>query len=100
MVFSPKAQDKMTEEAMQLPQVGDRFTEMYSFWMYVVARVGDVVVTREGSPPVTFPEGAALKSYTLAEFRERFSCGSIPGYWVSLVDRGNDVRGWDEEGDE
>ena len=32
--------------------------------------------------------------YSLDEFKQRFSYGSIPGYWVHLVDRGNDVEGW------
>jgi hypothetical protein len=79
---------------MDDPQVGDRFSEMYTFWMFVVGRVGDEVVTMEASAPCTFPKDGVVHQYTLVEFRRRFGYEHIPGYWVSLVDRGKDVKGW------
>jgi hypothetical protein len=94
----PANTDEKTKEAFTDPQVGDRFTEMYSFWMYIIGRRGNKVITMEGSPPITFPEGATMHTYTLEEFNTRFSYGSIDGYWVTLVDRGNNVEGWIEEG--
>ena len=86
--------DKATEEAFDDPQIGDRFHEMYSFWCYVVDRKGNYVTTMEASPPCAFPDDGKVKFQTLDEFRNRFSYESIPGYWVSLCDRGNDVSGW------
>jgi hypothetical protein len=84
--------EKPTEDAMNDPQVGDRFSEMYNFWMYVVHRDGDTVVTMEGSPPCEFPNKPV--TYTLDQFKSRFAYGNIPGYWVRLVDRENNVMGW------
>ncbi len=83
-----------TAEAMNDPQVGDRFHEMYSFFVYVVFREKDKIVTLEASPPCTLPEDGTLKSQTVQQFQERFSYGTIDGYWVSLCDRGNNVEGW------
>lgn len=86
-----------TMAALADPQVGDRFHEMYGFYVYVVAVNGDEVVTLEGSPPVTFPNGAIKRrTQTKAEFLKRLSYGSIPGSWVMLSERGNDVTGWEE----
>lgn len=83
-----------TNEAMLDPQPGDRFNEMYSFWVYVVFRSGNFVATLEGSPPVTFPTEGKLRTYTLDGFRSRFGYGTRVGCWVYLTDRGNDVEGW------
>lgn len=87
-------QDQRTHEAMQNPQVGDRFSEFCSFWIYVIAISGNTVITTEGSPPVTFPEEGKVKAQTREEFIARFAYGSIPGYWIRLADRGNNVEGW------
>ncbi len=89
--------DEATELAFRSPAVGDRFHEMYSFWVYVMAREGDVVTTIEASPPCTFPEDGKVRVQTLDEFRKRFAYGSIPGYWVRFCDSGNDVEGWASE---
>ena len=86
---------RKTTAAFDSPAVGQRFTEMYSYWMYVVSVEDGRIVTLEGSPPVTFPDTAQRREYASAdEFRLRFAYKSIPGYWVSFVDADNDVTGW------
>jgi hypothetical protein len=88
----PKINEKETIEAINDPRVGDRFQEMYSFYLYVIAVNGNSVVTMEGSPPVTFPDEGKIKIQTKAEFKERLSSGS--GFWVNLEGRNHDVTGW------
>lgn len=94
----PDARAKATEEAFKDPQIGDRFTEMYNFWMYVIGRRDDKIIVMEASAPCTFPDDGKMTCYSLEDFQKRFSYGSIPGYWVSFVDHDNDVKGWIEEG--
>ena len=88
--------DAATAEAFRNPKAGQRFSEMYSFYMYVVdVRANGEIVTREGNPPITFPEGAVLRVHENADaWRKRFSYNSIPGYWVSYIDDTQDVTGW------
>jgi len=83
-----------TEKAMKNPQVGDRFTEMMAFWVYIVERGINHVVILEASAPCKIPEDGEITTYTLAEFENRFAYGSIPGYWITYVDSGNDVKDW------
>lgn len=83
-----------TKEVMENPQVGDRFSEMFSFWVYVIERGKDHVVILEASAPCKLPEEGKITTYTLAEFKQRFSYGSIPGYWINYIDSNNDVEGW------
>lgn len=91
----PDPHKQATHEAIKDPQVGDRFSEMYNFWVYVVYRDRDTVVTMEGSPPCEFPNNSA-KTYTLDEFNKRFHYASpkLDNYWIRLVDRNNNVEGW------
>lgn len=96
-MFNASERHKRTHEAFLDPQIGDRFEEMYTFWLFVVYRGNDTIATLEGSAPVTFPKEGKLRVYrSLEEFRERFSYDYFQGYWVNLVDRGNDVTGWYE----
>lgn len=88
-----------TEQAFADPQVGDRFHEMYSYWIYIVARVGKWVCIMEAHPPCTLPNDGKVSWSTVSEFQNRFAYKSIPGYCVRLSDRGNNVHGWLEEGD-
>ncbi|MFA5558183.1 MAG: hypothetical protein WDA59_01805 [Methanofastidiosum sp.] len=94
----PNKMEKETNEAFANPQIGDRFTEMYCFWMYVIARRDDKVITMEASSPCTFPDDGKMNVYSLEDFQKRFSYGSTSGYWVSFVDHNNNVEGWLEEG--
>jgi hypothetical protein len=92
--LNPNESDRRTAEAFAHPEVGDRFSEMLNFWVYVVARPPGRVVTLEANPPCTFPDDAKLWEGSLRAFRKRFAYQSIPGYWVHLEDRGNKVEGW------
>lgn len=89
-----KALCERTDEAFKNPRVGDRFHEMYSFYVYVVGLDGDRIFTLEASPPCTLPDDGKLREQTLQDFRTRFHYGTIPGTWVHLADRSNDVSGW------
>lgn len=89
---------KQTTEAMDDPQVGDRFTEMFTFYVYVLDVSEGEIVTIEGSPPCIFPDDGLIRRMTVDKFRERFGYGTIDGYWVVLLDRGNNVAGWLDNG--
>lgn len=95
-VWNDEAERRATDEAVNDPRPGDRYHEMFSFWLYVVAVDGDSVVTMEAWPPCEFPKDGKLRIQTRAEFKQRLSYRTIPGYWVMLADRGNDVRGWSQ----
>ena len=95
MIKPPWKED--TELAMRDPQPGDRFTEIYSFWVYVIGRDGDEITYMEASPPCTLPRDGAVKTSTLREFQDHFAYGgNTPGYWITFVDSNNDVSGWKE----
>jgi hypothetical protein len=86
-----------TNEAMDDPRPGDRYQEMYSFWMYVVAvRSDGAIIVAEGSPPVTFPQQATFRGFGNADaFRRHYSYnGNTPGYFVRLASRDENVTGW------
>lgn len=85
---------EMTAQMLADPQVGDRFTEMYSFWLYIIGRSGEWVTTMEGSPPCTFPQDGIVRTQTVEELHKRLAYGSIPGFWMEAAGRGHDVRGW------
>lgn len=77
-----------TAPHMAAPQPGDRFTEMYAFWMHVVA-VGDGVQVEEYIPPCRVPDDAKPRTFaTLAEFRAAYAYDHDPakGYWINYVD--------------
>lgn len=89
-----RKEESLTDQMFADPQVGDQFSEMYSFCMYVVERRPNYVTTMEASAPCRFPEDGKVNTYTLDEFRKRFSYGSIKGYWVRGNKRGVNVSGW------
>lgn len=66
-----------THERFCDPQIGDRFTEMYSAWLHVIARNGPVVA-------VHYANADELKVYPSVEaFRHAESYQNIDGYpWV------------------
>ncbi len=77
-----------TEEARQDPQPGDLWSEMCSFWLYVVARRGDRITTLSRGAPCSFPEDGELEEMTLDQWRERYS-------YLYLDSRGHNVTGWE-----
>jgi hypothetical protein len=105
-----RRQDQATAEAFADPRPGDRFQEMYSWWMVVVSAGPEGVKVMSGSGPVNlrrgrfpdgeivepFPERAEVRWYaTAGDFRDAHRYGSIPGYDMMLADRGKvDVTGW------
>ena len=83
-----------TEKAMEDPRPGDRYQEMYSFWVYVVdVGANGSVVTAEGH---SFPDDAKFRWFpTGAAFRRAYSYGgTVLGYWVKLASRDEDISGW------
>jgi hypothetical protein len=94
--LTPDERDRKTAEAFADPQAGDRFHEMLSCWWYVVAvePAGRVAVLR-GIPPCTLPRDGKLEIFESHDaYRRMFAYETIPGYWVSLAERGNNVEGW------
>lgn len=89
-----KKDTQAARDALRNPRVGDRYTEMFAFWLYVVGVVGETIITMEASPPCTLPDDGEIKIQTRDELERRLAYGSIDGYWVRLVDRGNNVDGW------
>jgi hypothetical protein len=106
-----RRQDQKTAEAFADPRPGDRFTEMFSWWLVVVSVGPEGVKVMSGSGPTNlergrfsdgeivepFPERAEVCWYATAEdFRADWAYGgSVPGYSVLLIDRGDvDVTGW------
>jgi len=84
-----------TIQAFDDPQVGDRFHEFLSYWIYVVARDGERITVMEAHAPCSLPDEGKVTEYaTLKDFRYACSYKTNPGYWVRLADRGNDVEGW------
>ena len=99
-----------TIAAFEDPQVGDRFHEMFSFWVYVL-HVGERVIVAEGSGhPSWFPDlydGSVSPAQrpplririfdTPDDFRAQYrykTAALADKYMVLLCDRGNDVEGW------
>ena len=94
---------KLTTEHILNPQVGDRFHEMYSFWMYIVhiETYSDgvkYIYAMDFNPPCELPTDGKLKRYTPRGFQERFFYGTgdlKTQSWLSYCDC-KDVSGWYE----
>lgn len=89
--------DNVTEQAMADPQIGDRFQEMMTHWVYVCDRTkDDIITTVEGSGNgIGFPVNAKVRQYeSIHVFQTKFRFITQPGYYIALHDRKNDVRGW------
>lgn len=85
-----------TAEAFDNPQTGDRFHEMYSYWVYVIGIDGEKITTFEsGYHPSQHPARGKCHTYPSHEdYRAYFAYGTIPGYWVMLNRRDCNVDGW------
>lgn len=80
---------KQTVRAFKNPKPGMRFHEMYSSWVYVLARPLGMVVVRtfSGHPANPVKETIKYETYATAEqFREHYAYSSIPGYSVDYCD--------------
>ena len=89
MPFPKLPGEERTHDALLDPQIGDLFSEMPCFRLYIVDRNDNEVITCEGSPPCTMPDDGTWNIYTVEELRERLSYKSISGYWALLYSRGN-----------
>jgi hypothetical protein len=66
-------------------QLGDRFHEMYSFWIYVIATGDDSVTTLEGHP--SDPLNMKIKRATKEGLRSRLKYSStLDDCWVLWAD--------------
>lgn len=84
-----------TKHAFKNPKVGDRFQEMYSYWVYVVAVHNEWVGIMEASPPCELPKDGKVSFMTKEDFREKYAYGhGNPGYSIRFCDHDNDVKGW------
>lgn len=73
-----------TEQHFSDPQIGDRFHEMYSFWVHVVGRSGERIAVREYSPPCEVPQDGKLRLFdSIEQFKAAYGYRSeTDGYWV------------------
>jgi hypothetical protein len=74
----------LTEQAKNNPKVGDRFSEMYSFWVYVLLVKENLVVTMESNH--NKESDWELKVYTTEGWKKEHSYGSIPGWSIAYCD--------------
>jgi hypothetical protein len=72
---------------MKILKKGDRFTEMYCFWLYILKTTKKSVWIASASVPCEFPDDAEIEEISKDDFKKRFT-------WIWLVDRSNDVKGW------
>lgn len=96
MPFPKQPEEEHTHQAMLDPQPGDYFCEMCAFWIWVVERIGNIVITVEtNGTPCILPDEGVWRIQTVQEFRDRFAYGSIDGYWVMLYgQKPEQVKGW------
>jgi len=89
--------ERMTHEAMTEPRIGDRFTEMYSFWLYIVGISKTHVMSIEAGAPCILPDDGKVVISTKEEFAKRFEYSGMPGkYSIDLVSRGEDISWFNE----
>jgi len=63
-------------------QVGDIFTEMYSYYAIILSREGENITVYEGHPA----GNPSIKMYqSLKEFEKEHSYGNIEGHWVTFL---------------
>lgn len=62
---------------------GDRFAEMYSYWVYIVDVKDNMVYTLEGHPTNMPME---LKAYTKEGLVTRFKYSTMDDYWIDFID--------------
>lgn len=87
---------KWTRVALRGPKPGDVFSEMLSYWVYVVYVDDDVVEYLDGNPPCTFGRWGGNGTKRHVRTRDKFLAhfGGEQHPWVTLADRGIDVDGW------
>jgi hypothetical protein len=78
-----------TAVAMADPRPGDRYHEMYSFWVYVLTVDDGVTVIECGGHPSHIGDRGSLRRFVdHDQFRAAYQYKSdLPGYWVRLSER-------------
>ena len=70
---------RFTMEAINHPRPGDRFHEMYSFWIIVTGVTDKQVVYWKGNPPCTFPTKNVSRHVSSREkYRKSMVYDSMP----------------------
>ena len=77
-----------TAEAFDDPCAGDMFHEMFSHWVLVLHRDGDRIAWMTAGGGQTIHDDGKTTVGTVAQFKQKYAYGSIPGYWVMLSRRG------------
>lgn len=89
-----KEWDDYTTERILNPRVGDRFTEMYSFWMYVVhieeVNGRKIIYTAHFHPPCDVgPNDAKIYRHTQEGYQTHYFYGTgelVTKSWMNYVD--------------
>jgi hypothetical protein len=93
--FKGQDRDRATAAAFLNPMVGDHFTEMLTFHVFVEDVGPDYVTINQGSPPISFPKGGERTTMTREQYAKRFEYDTIPGkYWVSYEETVDDIHDW------
>lgn len=87
-----KERKQWTDEIFNDPQPGDELSEMFSYWLFIIARSGDEVTVIEAWGPTDdivrdFPQ----RKTTVSELRKKYAYGTMPGYSLTANRRGMDV---------
>jgi len=90
----PAKRDELTDACMKNPKVGDCFTEIFAFWVFVLKVTPNFITIIEASAPAELPKDGKVTTMTREAFIERFSYGNIEGYWITISKRGQNVDGW------
>jgi hypothetical protein len=85
-----------TALAFDDPQVGDHFSEMATYHVFVVDCNEEGIVWCSASAPCSFPKDAKFEKGTPEEFKNRYKYPTNSSkYWVRLMERGvNEVMSW------
>lgn len=79
---SPDERKQQTDEHLTNPQVGDRFSEMYTFWVWVISVDPGEIKALELRSDGTVTGVVFADSM---ELRQKYAYDSIPGYWIDFI---------------
>jgi len=82
---------QQTIEALRNPQVGDYFSEMMNYRMWVVKVTPKIVVYFDAIPPCTVPDDCTIMEVARDYFVDHFT---KPHCWVRLISHDENVAGW------
>lgn len=80
---------------MENPQFGDRFHEMYSFWVHVIKRDGDKISVREYHPPCAVPVDGKRRDFESIEAFKTAYAYSTPGLGYTVLYSDNKASDWE-----